>query len=296
MSKLFPPNLEKKRFGGLLNFKIKQNPKMKTTQSILIVISFFFIAISCKKEEATPTETCKVSIIDRGNGNRHTYTYDANGRVATMTREFDGSGSGNIAKYVYTFTYDNTGLLTKSTWTLDGKADGSETYIYTNSKISKVNYSYVNGSKDVNNIKYDLTGNIIEFTYETGDPNIDAIQYFAYDNNGIMIKHGYKGFDGAIFIETITTPVGVVKSPEQLLVKNALPYDVLTGFSWSIAQGDVGTVTESFFPNSQGKLISDGKEKITTLKLDAKGYISETTSVDINNNSILQRFTLTECN
>ena len=86
---------------------------MKTTKLLIIAISL--LIFSCKKDEVTtPADTCKVSIIDRGNGNKHTYTYDVTGKVATMSREFDGSGSGKISKYVYTFTYDNAGLLTKS--------------------------------------------------------------------------------------------------------------------------------------------------------------------------------------
>lgn len=268
---------------------------MKTTIKFLTLFTTLLV-FSCKKEEATPIETCKVSVIDRGNGNKHIYTYDANGRVATMTREFDGSGSGNISKYVFTFTFDNAGLLTKSVWTLDGKADGSEIYTYTNGKISKVNYTYTDGSKGTNNIKYDAAGNIIEFTYETGDPNSDAIQYFAYDTNNIQIKHGFQGFDGTIFFEVQTKPIGLTKSPEQLLTKSGLPYDVLTGFSWASAQGGAGTIFETFILDNNDKLVSDGKEKLTATKVDSKGYISESTSTDDNGGNVTSKFILQDCN
>lgn len=80
-----------------------------------------------------PQIQCKVSVIDRGN-NKHTYIYDAARKVTTMSRDFDGSGSEEIRKYVYTFTYDNAGLLTKSVSTLNGKDNGSETYTYTSGK------------------------------------------------------------------------------------------------------------------------------------------------------------------
>ncbi len=98
----------------------------------LTVSLFVFALIGCQKNDPTPP--CKLSTIDRGNGNKHAYTYDANGKITQMTREFDGSGSGKISKYVYTFTYDAAGLLTKSTFILDGKPNGSETYTYTNGK------------------------------------------------------------------------------------------------------------------------------------------------------------------
>ncbi len=269
--------------------------KMKTTKLLTLAISL--LIFSCKKDEVTtPADTCKVSVIDRGNGNKHTYTYDATGKVATMAREFDGSGSGTISKYVYTFTYDNAGLLTKSVWTLNGKADGSETYTYMSGKISKVSFKDATGSGGTNNLKYDEAGRIIYFSIETGDPNADLIQYFTYDANGIQTKHGYKGFDGSIYFETVTKPVGVAKSSEQLLSKYNLPYDVLTGYSWSANQGNVGTIIESFEPDSKGKLVSSGTTKTTAVKVDSKGYIAEITSVDDAKVSSLERFTLTNCN
>lgn len=268
---------------------------MKTTKLLTIAISL--LIFSCKKDEVTtPEDTCKVSIIDRGNGNKHTYSYDAAGKVATMSREFDGSGSGKISKYVYTFTYDNAGLLTKSVSTLDGKDNGSETYTYTSGKISKVSFKDATGSAGTNNIKYDEAGRIIYFSYETGDPSSDLIQYFTYDANGIQTKHGYKGFDGSIYFEVVIKPVGVAKSAEQLLSKYNLPYDVLTGYSWSANRGDVGTIYEFFEPDANGKLVSAGQGKVTAVKLDAKGYISEITLVDDAKVSNTERYTLTNCN
>ena len=268
---------------------------MKTTK--LLALAIVLLIFSCKKDEVTtPADTCKVSVIDRGNNNKHTYTYDAAGKVATMSREFDGSGSGKISKYLYTFTYDNAGLLTKSVWTLDGKANGSETYVYTNGKISKVSFKDVDGNAGTNSVKYDEAGRIIYFSIETGDPNSDIIQYFAYDANGIEIKKGIKGSDGSIYFEVVTKPVGIAKSAEQLLSKYNLPHDVLTGYSWSANRGNVGTIYESFEPDNNGKLISTGKEKVTALKLDTKGFITEITSVDDANVSSTERFTLINCN
>ena len=268
---------------------------MKTTK--LLTIAFVLLIFSCKKDEVTtPADTCKVSMIDRGNNNKHAYTYDAAGKVATMSREFDGSGSGEISKYVYTFTYDNAGLLTNSVWTLNGKPNGSETYTYTAGKISKVSFKDVDGNVGTNNIKYDEAGRIIYFSTETGNPDDNLIQYFAYDANGIEIKKGVKGFDGSIYFEGVTKPVGIAKSPEQLLSKYNLPYDVLIGYSWSANRGNVGTILEIFAPDDKGKLVSSGKEKITAVKLDSKGFIAEMTSMDDAKISSTERFTLMNCN
>lgn len=251
------------------------------------------LIFSCKKEEAKPT--CKLSTIERGNGNKHTYTYDANGRISRMNREFDGNGSGTISKYVYTFEYDNAGLLTKSTWTLDGIANGSETYAYTINRISKVNFTYTDGTKGINNFKYNAEGRISEITYETGDPNTDGKQYFEYDANGIMIKRGYADAIG-IFFEVVIKPVGMAKSPEALLANNGLPFDVLTGLPWQAAEGNVGTVAEVFYADNTGKLVADSKDKITDVKVNAQGYITESTSTDAASKAIIQKFTLVDCN
>ncbi len=260
----------------------------------LLTLLFTLLIFSCKKEDVVPP--CKLSTIERGNGNKHVYTYDAIGKITAMVREFDGSGSGKILKYVYTFTYDGSGLLSKSTWTLDGKADGSETYAYSNGKISKVSYVYVDGSKGTNNIKYDAASRITEFTYETGDPNFEGKNYYEYDANGIMTKRGFADLQGNKYFEVVIKPIGMAKSPETLLANNGLPYDVLTGFDWQIAEGNIGTVSEVFYADNDGKLVPDGKDKMTDVKVNAQGYIIESTSTDAANKSNIQKFTLVDCN
>jgi YD repeat-containing protein len=250
---------------------------------------------SCKKDDVI-TPPCKLSAIDRGNANKHAYTYDANGKITVMNREFDGSGSITIYKYVYSFTYDAAGLLTKSVWTLDGKANGSETYTYTSGKISKVNYTYADGSKGVNNLKYNAAGRITEFSIEAGDPDNDGKQYFEYDANGIMTKRGFADLKGNKFFEVVTKPTGVAKSPEALLDNNGLPYDVLTGYPWVAADGGVGTTYEVFFDDGSGKLVSGGIEKTTAIKTNTQGYLTESTSIDDAKQSTTQRFTMVDCN
>lgn len=267
---------------------------MKILQKILTVALFLIAFTACKKDEPV-APPCKLSTIDRGNGNKHAYTYDAAGKITQMTREFDGTGSGTISKYVYTFTYDAAGLLTKSTFTLDGKANGTETYTYTNGKISKVSYAYTDGSKGINNIKYNTAGQITEFTFESGDPNIDGKQYFEYDANGIITKRGYADLQGNKFFEVVVKPFGLAKSPESLLANSGLPYDVLSGFSWQVAEGNTGTVSEVFYADANGKLVSDGISKITDSKTNSQGYLIENTYTEGTTKST-QSFTLIDCN
>jgi YD repeat-containing protein len=265
---------------------------MKTQIKYLTMILSLLI-FSCKKEEATPVEMCKLSTIDRGNGNKHAYTYDANGRVATMTRKFGGSsGTDPIVEYVYKFTYDNAGLLIKSDWTIDGKPEDSETYSYLNGKIAKAKFG---GGE--NNLKYDELGRISSVSLEVGDPNYDFIFYLVYDENGIIVKNTFKTLDGTVFYETITKPVGVVKSPEQLLSKYGLPYDVFVLSLWTANQGGVGTTYETYEQGINGRLFLSGTTKVTDIKTDDKGYASEITTLDVDSNlSRTQRFTLVNCN
>ncbi len=273
---------------------------MKTRFRLLstLLCILLTVVLSCKKEaDPAPVDTCKLATIDRGNNNKGSYTYDAQGRITQMAREFDGDGSGTIARFVYGFTFDGAGLLTKSTITLDGKAYGTETYTYTNGRISKVAYTNADGSKGGNSISYNAAGQITTFTYETGDPNNDGKQYFEYNTDGVMTKRGFADLQGTFFFELRLKPVGKVTSPEQLLAKHGLPYDVLTGFSWSLAQGREGSTDEVFVQDDKtGKLASIGTDKTSIVKTNTKGYLTEITSVDDTNASSTQKFTLTDCN
>lgn len=272
---------------------------MRLIHTSLVLGLFILGLFACTDhlDRLTPADTCKLTAIDRGNNNKHSYTYDAQGRISQMTREFDGNGSGTISQFVYAFTFDGAGLLTKSVITLDGKPYGTETYTYTNGRLSKTAYVNADGSKGTNNIQYDATGQITEFTFETGDPAADGKQYFEYNTDGVMTKRGFADLQGTVFFEIRMKPVGKVTSPEQLLTKRGLPYDLLTGFSWSIAVGGVGSTDEVFvLDDKTGKLVSIATDKTTAIKTNAKGYVTETTSVDDTDASSTQTFTLTDCN
>jgi hypothetical protein len=270
---------------------------MKTTIKLLSLIMLLGF-VACKKaKDATPALQCKLSTIDRGNLNKHIYTYNAAGKITTMTREFDGDGKGKVSKYVYTLIYDAAGLLTSSAITLDGVADSKETYAYTGGKISKTTFEYADGTKGYNAIKYNDKGQILEFSYQSVDkPEEDSKQYFEYDANGVIIKRGFADMTGKIkFFEVVTKPVGMVKSPESLVNNNGLPYDLLTGFSYQIAEGNVGTSLEVFFANDNGVLESGGTSKITAIKTNAKGYLTESTSEDDTKMTSTEKFEMLDC-
>ena len=288
-------NINQTKAAATHAYDMKKNSSPFLYWATILAVCLLTVS-SCKKDEATPTPPCKLSTIDRGNSNKHVYTYGANGKITQMTREFDGSGAGKISKYVYTFEYDAAGLLTKSTFMLDGKPSGSETYAYSSGRISKVSFQYSDSSKGTNNIKYGSNGQITEFTFETGDPDVDGKQYYEYDANGIVVKRGYADLQGNKFFEVVTKPAGTAKSAEQLLANNGLPYDILTGTPWQVTEGNVGTVLEVFIADADGKLALDSKEKTTAIKTNTQGYLIESTSTDDANKATVQKFALTDCN
>jgi hypothetical protein len=251
---------------------------MKSFYTLFVLCLCLFVS-SCSKDE-TPPETCQLYTIDRGNGNVHNYIYGTDNKIKSMTRAFDGNGSGKTSNYVYTFTYDAAGLIIKSVWTLDSKPDGSETYTYTNGKISKVNYTYADGSKGFNQIKYDTKGNMLEFSFETGDPASDSKQFFVYDANDIMIKRGFSDLSGKdVYAEFRTTVVGLTKSPESTLANVGLPYDVLLGLPWAANIGGVGSKIEPYFQDSTGKLVidNDGTIKYSKILTNGQNFVTELT-------------------
>lgn len=277
---------------------------MKTTIKLLTRRALWAIALvlflnACKKDkDSTPALQCKLATIDRGNLNKHTYAYDATGKITTMTREFDGDGSGKVSKYVYTLTYDAAGLLASSTITLDGVADSKETYTYTNGKVSRTDFVYANGTKGYNAIKYDTNGQILEFSYQgSGNADDDFKAYFAYDANGVMIKRGYSDMTGSSkFFEVVIKPVGSAKSPEALVNNNGLPYDLLTGFSYSKMVAGIGSTTEAYVPNENGVLtLAPETSKVIAINTNAKGYVTEISYEDESKAISKEKFEMIDC-
>ena len=109
-------------------------------------------------------------------------------------------------------------------------------------------------------------GQITEFTYETGDPNEDGKSFYEYNADGVRTKTGFADTQGNVLYESRFTAVGKIKSPEQLLARHGLPYDVLTGFSWAVAEGGEGSTYAYFSADDNGKLLPDGGDKITATK------------------------------
>lgn len=273
---------------------MKTHSLFKSIVFCLLLLNF----VGCTDHDIDPNtpDSCKLTVIDRGNGNKPTYAYDAQGRITQMTRAFDGTGAGTTTAYMYALTYDGDGRLTKSVITQDGNPNGTELYTYANGRISKVDFTSADGDKAVYSIKYNAAGQITEFAYDTGDPDESGKDLFEYNADGVTTKHSIVDTQGNVLYESRFKPVGKVTSPEQLLAKHGLPYDLLTGYSWAVAEGDVGSTGEFFKADDAGQLVPAGTDKITSIKTNAKGYLIEDTSVDDTDATLNRKFILEGCN
>lgn len=242
-----------------------------------------------------PLHSCRVIGIDKGPTNRHTYAYDSQGRVAQMIRETDEKGKiGTVRQYVYRFTYVGNQLV-GSSWTIDGKAAGTARYVYAASRIVRADLTYADGTKGTNTFTY-KTGRVSEYTTESGNPLLNGKRYFAYDANGIIVKTGFSDLRDTRFFEVLVRPTGLVRSPEQLLLEAGLPFDVLTGYPWQIAEGEVGTEYDVYFSNSTtGKLEFAYSDRTTIFQATPTGYLTEQTLQDQRKNTQTQRYILENC-
>ena len=241
------------------------------------------------------TPGCRVSAIDKGPADKHIYTYDEQGRITGMTRATNG-GSGGIQQSLYKFTYDNDGRLTNSSWTVDDKVDGTAHYAYVNGRIAGVNITYADGKTAIGVVRYFVNGRMSEYTIESGRPNGSGKRYFEYDANGIMVKSGFSDLKGIKFFEVVTKPVGQVRLPEQLLIKNGLPFDVLTGLPWQETIGGVGTVTSTYSSNSAtGQLVLAYMGTTTAIQTNPQSFLTGFTSIDQIGKTHTETYTIVNC-
>lgn len=258
------------------------------------------LASGCKKNETIDSNPpviagCRLSSIDRGATDKHTYTYDSQGRITTMTRT-TANNLGAAQQFVYSFTYDANGKLTSSSWTLDGKADGTARYSYDSGRITTVNSTYADGKTSVGNLRYFVNNRISEFILTSTRENATGRRYYEYDASGILVKTGFSDLKGNKFYEVVTKPTGQVKVPDQLLVQNGLPFDVLTGAPWQETIGGVGTTAQTYFSDSKtGQLVLAYTGTTTAVQTGAKEFLTDFTLTDQDKKIYTQKYTLTNC-
>lgn len=257
------------------------------------LIIFFVVglmALSCRNNNDPAPDTCKLST----SPGVKKLTYDNNGRVATLTTEiYDGTTTGTVLS---TFTFDAAGKLTKTVYTVNGNPNSEETYTYTDGRISRANFSGPNSSTGLNNLSYDAVGRLARYTVEVGG-KVQYAQTYTYNANGVLTEQAVVDGQGNTLFKIVTKPIGNVRSPEQLLINKGIPYLIPTGEPLVAAEGNIGTVKDYFSADSTGKLVPNGSQKITALKTNPNGYLTELTIADPDGkNPSTATYTITDCN
>lgn len=265
---------------------------MKSTHLLLILFVALLVA-GCKKTDDEPTlDACKLTQSDRVGK----LTYDANERVATLATPIYLSATATTpATILGTFSYDGNGKLTKTVWTVDGNPNSEETYTYTDGRITRINFAGPNSPTGVNNLTYDGQGRLTRYTVE---PNgqLQFAQNYTYNADGVLIEKTVTNPNGVVLYKDITKPIGSVKSAEQLVMNRGLPFIMTFGDPLVVAEGNIGTVFESYSTDSTGTLALNYTAKVTGQKLNAKGYLIEQITADQSNNSNTQTIILADCN
>ncbi|WP_138991698.1 hypothetical protein [Larkinella sp. C7] len=275
---------------------------MKTVLSTLL-LGFTLLSLThCKKSEVdAPAEMrCKLTAIDRGNGNKHQYGYNAAGYVSQLTVNFKGPTGGSAEHvYVYTFAYNSANQITGATITVDGKTPDQLTdwgigsglkCRWTDGKLTAIEDLVGTQTILTTTIQYDAEGRILRFKgvpASKDEPTFEKV--FSYDANGNStyqyLEDGTKYYAEAHVYDSST------QSPESLLAKRGLPFDVFNLYPWkqTILKG-----FESDEFDESGKVTAHKTFQITNVVKNNHNYaVSQT--VEEGNTKRVNTFGLADC-
>ncbi|GAB3902729.1 hypothetical protein GCM10028803_29910 [Larkinella knui] len=276
-------------------------------QKALTVLLFSFLTLSfthCKKSEVDPPDpneaTCKLTAIDRGNGNQHQYTYNAAGLVSQWTIRFKGSTATEPEQvYVYTFDYNGSNQITGATITVDGKVPDQLTdwgvgsgiqCRWTNGKLTEIKDLLGTQTILTTTISYDAQDRITRFYCIPANKNEPPFEKsFTYDANGndtyLYTEDGEKLY----FEEHTYDPA--TKSAESLLASRGLPFDIFNLYPWK------SHVLKAFKTNEfdeSGKAVSPKSFQITNVVKNSRNLaVSQT--IEEGGTKRLNTFTLADC-
>ncbi|QIP15231.1 hypothetical protein G8759_22705 [Spirosoma aureum] len=259
---------------------------------------------NCKKTDVdAPAQTvtgCKLTQLDRGNGNKHIYEYNAAGYISQMTIHFQGAtGTGKKEVYVYSFTYNSDNQITGASITVDGQKPTQITdwgvgdavsFKWNNGKLTQVLDQL--GSKTIltTTVSYDDQGRIVRLKAEPvpewGDP---FEKEFVYDAQGNFKSNYYEGGD-LIQYEAITIDPAT-KSAESLQAAHGLPYDIFNVNPW---RANTSQQIDGYELDKAGKFALAYTVKTTNLVKNSANVATSQT-FDDNGKQRIMTFTLADC-
>ncbi len=268
------------------------------------LISFLtFMMVNCKKTDTdppSPVSACKLTEIDRGNGNKHLYEYNSAGYVSKMTIEYQGSASGGKKEvYVYSFTYNNSNQIAEASITVDGQKPTEITgwgigdavrFTWTNGQLTQVIDQLAGKPLVTTTVSYDAQGRITHLKAAT-DPNWGAPfrKEFIFDATGNSKMNLYD--DGKLFYTEVATFDPATRSAESLMPAHGLPLDVFNLMPWRINSTQA---LDGYSIDSNGAAILKSIIKRVKLEKNSAG-LATTVILDDNGKQRVMQFKLSDC-
>ncbi len=124
------------------------------------------------------SSSLRISQVKQGDGSTVSYTYDTQGRVATVT-----TGDVNGAHSTLTYSYDPANART------DVSEDGGRTWSYFHNdqgQLTEIRSPAVDGLRNVSRYNYDQDGNLTQAITLRGNQRLSQVDY-QYDSNGNLL-------------------------------------------------------------------------------------------------------------
>jgi hypothetical protein len=215
---------------------------MKTLLTALLLGFVTLGLTNCKKSEVdAPDQTatnCKLTIWDKGNGNKEQFEYNAAGNVNKRTLTFREGDRDQV--YVYTFKYNNNNQVTGATITVDGKipeeitdqfTGSSVEFRWTDGKLTEIKDLLSTETIYLTTVSYDAQGRAVRFScVPTDKQESPFVKTYTYDAEG-NFKYEYSENGVKVSYDDILVD-NTIKSAESLLAVHGLPIDPFNLFPW----------------------------------------------------------------
>ncbi|GAB3938329.1 hypothetical protein [Larkinella terrae] len=271
----------------------------KAVASLLIGLAALSVT-NCKKSEIDPADlaaTCKLSEVDRGNGTRQQYEYNADGYVSKWTINFTESAEKHT--FVYLFGYNNRHQITGAKITIDGKSPdeiskwsiGNKIECsWTNGKLTQVRDMVDEDVYFTTSLTYDASGRITRLLCEPADRSQTSFEKtYTYDADE-NFKYYYLDDGVKLDYDDITVDK-TSQSAESLLANRGLPFDFFNLIPWrtyNLKKYD------SYYFDKTGKPVLARSYQITNLVKNKHNIVTSQT-VEEGGNKRVNTFSLMDC-
>lgn len=253
-------------------------------RNYLFLVSLLLIFACAKESVEKESKTCKLISYETSSTRKFRFEYFGD-KIISITQNKPNE------TYEATLTYNASGKLSQSDVLFNGSDYFTETYSYTEDKISRIDIVYYDGFRGFKRLEYNSKGLLSKYTYEQEGQAKYPFSTFAYNSEGLLVETEDFQSEGVQIVKKVATPMNNIKSPETLLLAGGLPFDLLIGVPYTSKIGGDGTIIEFYYPNANGTLELKTVGTISQSETNANGMlnrniISYTGDVNQINNSI----------